>query len=105
MSKAFETALAVVPAPWRQRQGSALVEAYSPALKSWAVVAEGKDIADLSGRDVAALIVDAVNGRKSNEEVREELVAALEACLDCDGLDFTAEHDAEVALRKAGKGS
>jgi hypothetical protein len=105
MSNAFETALAVVTVPWRQRQGSALVEAYSPALKGWAVVAEGKDTAELSGQDVAALIVGAVNSGKDNEDVRAELIAALETCLDCEGLDFAAEHDAEVALRKAGKGS
>ena len=101
MSNTFETALAVVAVPWRQRQGSALVEAYSPALKGWAVVAEGKDTAEF-GPDVAALIVGAVNSGKDNEDVRAELVAALETCLECEGLDFAAEHDAEVALRKAG---
>ena len=41
--------------------------------------------------------------RKENNDVFDELTAALEACLDCEGLDFTAEHDAEVALRKAGR--
>ena len=102
MSKAFENALAAVSVPWRQREGTALGEAYSPALKGWAVVAEGKDTAELSGRDVAALIVGTMNWKKENNDVFDELTAALEACLDCERLDFTAEHDAEVALRKAG---
>jgi hypothetical protein len=34
--------------PWRQREGTALVEADSPAPQGWAVVAEGKDTAELS---------------------------------------------------------
>jgi hypothetical protein len=95
--------LAAVSVAWRQREGTALVEAYSPGLKGWAVVAEGRDTPELTARDVAGLIVGAMNWKKENDDVFDELTAALEACLDCDGLDFTAEHAAEVALRKAGK--
>ena len=62
-SKAFEAALATIAVPWRQREGTPLIEAYVPALCGWAVVAEGKDTAELSGQDVAALIVAAMNGR------------------------------------------
>ena len=113
MSESLETALASIAVPWRQRQGSALVEAYSLKLNGWTLVAEAKDTPEWKGKDVAALIVSAVNGNQQNEVVITELVGALESCLECeDGkLDWSAEHDAECALymagevRKADKGS
>jgi len=30
-------------------------------------------------------------------------MGALETCLDCDGLDWAAEHDAEIVLQRAGQ--
>jgi hypothetical protein len=84
-----------------KREGSALVEAYSPTLGGWAVVAEARDTPELTGQDIAALIIRAVNGDKESEKVITELMAALDTCLDCDGLDWAAEHDAEIALERA----
>jgi hypothetical protein len=105
MSKALEAALASIAVPWRRRRGSAMVEAYSPALNGWAVVAEGRDTAELTAKDVAALIVKAVNGNRHDEELITELVGALTTCLDCPNgrLDFSAEQEAEAALHKAGE--
>ncbi|MGA8616338.1 MAG: hypothetical protein WB760_32515, partial [Xanthobacteraceae bacterium] len=105
MSKALETALAAVSVSWRQRKGSAFVEAYSPTLKAWAIVAEGKDTPEWTGRDIAALVVNAVNGNQRNEAIITELVGALETCLECDDgkLDFSAEQEAEAALHMAGE--
>lgn len=103
MSKAFETAFAAVAVSWRQKGKSALVEAYSPKLMGWTIVAQCKDTPELNAEDIAALIAAAVNGNKKNEEVITELVGALETCLECDGkLDFSAEQEADAALRAAG---
>jgi hypothetical protein len=104
MSSPMEIALGAISLAWRHREGSPFVEAYSPALKGWAIVAEGKDTAELLAHDVAALIASAVNGNREDEELIEELAAALQACLGYDGrLDFSAEMDADQALRKAGQ--
>jgi hypothetical protein len=56
MSKAMHAALAAIAVPWRQREGTALVEAYSPKLQGWAVVAEGRDTPELKARDIAAMM-------------------------------------------------
>lgn len=101
MSPALETALAVVSMAWRQREGSALVEAYSPTLRGWTVVAEARATPELTAQDIAALIIRAVNGDKESEKVITELMGALETCLDCDGLNWAAEHDAEIVLERA----
>ena len=104
MSKTFEAALATVSVAWRQKGKSALVEAYSTKLMAWTIVARCEDTPELNGADIAALIVGAVNGNEKNEEVITELVGALETCLECDGkLDFSAEQEADAALRRAGE--
>jgi len=104
MSKAFESALAAIAVPWRQKGKSALVEAYSPKLMGWTIVAECEDTPEMNAEDIAALIAAAVNGNQKNEEVITELVGALETCLECDGkLDFSAEQEADAALRAAGE--
>lgn len=104
MSKSFDAALATVSVAWRQRGKSALVEAYSPKLMGCAVVAQCEDTPEMNAEDIAALIAAAVNGNQKNEEVITELVGALETCLECDGkLDFSAEQEADAALRAAGE--
>lgn len=102
MSNALQKALSYVPIPWRRRGNTALIEGYFPALGNWVVMAEAHDTPQLSASDVAKLIVGAIN-RKEQNDVFDELVAALKLCLECDGLSWEAEHDAEIALRRAGE--
>lgn len=88
--------------PWRVHEGSALIEAYNPALGGWAVVAEGRDSPELAAKAVGAFIVKAVNGGDRREKVIGELIAALELCLECGGLTWAAEQAADVAMKRAG---
>jgi hypothetical protein len=42
-------------------------------------------VLEIGGDGRAGLIVGAVNSKKANDDVFDELVAALEICLDCGG--------------------
>jgi hypothetical protein len=102
MSKAMDAALAAIAVPWRQREGTAMVEAYSPKLQGWAVVAEGRDTPELKARDIAALIISAISGSGHDEKLIGELTRSLEVCLNGE-MDFSAEQEADAALRMAGE--
>ncbi len=102
MSKAMDAALAAIAVPWRNRDGSPFVEAYSPKLQGWAIVAEGKDTPELQAHDVAAMIVSAISGNARDEKLIGELTRSLEVCLNGE-MDFSTEQEADAALRMAGE--
>ena len=104
MSKTFDAALPLSRLPGGKRASRRL---WKPtARSSWAgrLSPECEDTPEMNAEDIAALIAAAVNGNQKNEEVITELVGALETCLECDGkLDFSAEQEADAALRAAGE--
>jgi hypothetical protein len=91
--------------PWSYTQcdGKTHIEAYVIASGKRAIVAEIFSIKGHSAEDMAEFIIQAINNLDKEEVLINDLVVALEMCLECENghLDWSAEHDGEVALRHA----
>lgn len=90
--------------PWSCvfRDGQWEIEAYSMAFGQREVVATICATRGFSPDRLASFIVGTINSLEKQECLINEMRLALEMCLECDGkLDWSAEHDAEVALRHA----
>ena len=90
--------------PWSSvfRNGQWEIEAYSMASGKRETIATICSTQGFSPDRLASFIVQAVNNVERQECLINELSLALEMCLECEGkLDWSAEHDAEVALRHA----
>lgn len=96
--------------PWtcRRHEGKWQIEAFIAAAARRETVAEVLPSLGRSATEVAAFIVAAVNDTERRERLIVELAGALEICLESEGLNWSAEHDAEIVLhrfknRNAGK--
>lgn len=89
--------------PWSciHQSGKSQIEAYVAASGRREVIAETLPTPGSSAEAVAEFIVRAINDIDKREHLINEMEAALEICLECEGLNWSAEHDAEVALRHA----
>lgn len=89
--------------PWSRvhQDGIWKIETYSMATGKREVVAEIRQSAGFSAEAIADYIVNAVNNLEKREHLIGEMIAALELCLECEGITWEAEHDAEIALRHA----
>lgn len=101
--KKTKTKLAYTIEPWScvHRSGRSQIEAYVMAAGKRAIVAETFATAGHTAETLAEFIVLAVNSLAGRENLIDEMEAALEICLECGGLNWSAEHDAELALRHA----
>lgn len=89
--------------PWscEHEDGKSRVEAYNAATGQRETVLETYATSGHSAEAIAEFITQAVNNFDKREQLINEMQAALEICLECDGLNWAAEHDADVALRRA----
>src|SRR5271155_2337966 len=89
--------------PWSCRRfpDHIAVEAYVEAAGDWQTVAEVRPSAFIDPEVVAGFIVRAVNDFERNRQFIKEMVEALELCLDCPGLTWAAEHEAELLVARA----
>ncbi len=89
--------------PWNavHRRDCSLIEAYVEGLGDWQTVAEVRPTGHIDVEETANFIVRAVNDYQLNNEFIDELVAALELCLESKGLTWEAEHEADVLIRRA----
>jgi hypothetical protein len=90
--------------PWScvHRDEKSEIEAYVMATGKREIIAETRATFGSTAEAVAEFIVRAVNDIDKREHLINEMTAALEMCLECEGpLDWSAEHDAEVSLRHA----
>jgi hypothetical protein len=79
------------------------IEAYVMAKGDWTVIAEVRDTPHIKAEEMANYIAKAANDFDQNRQLIEELMGALELCLECDGITWEAEQEAEVALKRAKK--
>jgi hypothetical protein len=77
------------------------IEAYIEAFGPRKIVVEVRSAAGVEARAVTRFIVEAVNGYARTRQLAGEMMAALETCLEGESLSWSAEHDAEVVLRRA----
>lgn len=81
------------------------IEAYVEAAGDWEIIAEVRQTAHVAAEATANFIIRVVNDYEKTQHLINEMTAALENCLECEGLNWSAEHDAEVALRRAKQAS
>jgi hypothetical protein len=98
-----ETNLAYTIQPWScvHENGKSQIEAYVMATGKHEMIAETFPTSDNSAEAVAELIVKAINMYDKRERLIEEMVAALEICLECEGLNSVAAHDAAIVLYRS----
>ena len=89
--------------PWSRvhQDGVWKIEAYSMATGKREAIAEIRQSAGFCAEDIAEFIVATVNNLEKERQLIGEMIAALELCLECEGITWEAEHDAEIALRHA----
>ncbi len=106
---AASTRFVVASTPWALRaqpQGKgaagagidAYVEAVDGASGEWLTIATIKADPTFDPTRVAEQIIHAVNNEETYRTLLDEMAVALEGCLACDGLDWSAEHDGEIML-------
>lgn len=86
--------------PWscQHYRTRSVLRARHDANGPWFPVAEIRASADVNPRATARFLAACVNSHATQQRLISELTAVLETCLDCQGLDWAAEHDAEVVL-------
>jgi Fe-S oxidoreductase len=75
--------------PWTQPHSSLKV------MQRWS------QTAGLSAEELANFIVRVVNDYEAAQILIDNMIAALETCLQCKALDWSAEHDIDITLRRA----
>jgi hypothetical protein len=91
-----------VSTPWALRltDEGAFLDAFVNNAGAWVTIAAVGSQPSFDAQHVAAQIIRAVNNEETYRRVLDDMAGALEACLNCNGLDFTAEHDSEIALAR-----
>jgi hypothetical protein len=89
--------------PWscQHEQEKSSLKVYNRSIKQYETIAETHPTTDCSAEIAAEFIVKTINNLENREKLIDEMRAALEICLECEGLNWAAEHDAEIALRLA----
>jgi hypothetical protein len=54
-----------------------------------------------SAEETANFIAHVVNDYDRLMDLLDEMIGALETCLACEGLDWSAEYEADIVLRRA----
>ena len=95
--------------PWRyclldDRQ-TAVIEAYVEAAGERLVIARVLQSRSIDADRTARFITEAVNAQHAHDTTVAELCSALDLCLECDGLSWEAELEAEAAVRRAREGN
>jgi hypothetical protein len=77
------------------------IVAYLPSTGKHEVIADICDGAGIDAEVLAGLIARAVNRFEKNNDVIEQMTAAIELCLTCaECLSWEAEHDAQAILKR-----
>ncbi len=93
------------PAPWSCRHHADVSEifAYTEPNGVPQVIAETFSLPGANAKHNAEAIVHAVNGHEQTKELMAQMLNALELCLDCGGLTWEAEQEAESVYKKLKK--
>jgi hypothetical protein len=101
-TKKSKTEAAATIQPWScvHQEGKSQIQAYVMATGQHEVLAEIASVPGYTAEAMAEFIVNAVNNFDKRERLIEEMKSALETCLESGGLNWAAEHDADVVLRR-----
>jgi hypothetical protein len=94
----------MVPWSYGHRDGRVEISAYIMATGALEVVAGVEHGKNVDAEATASFIVRAVNDHEKMQNTIEELVSALELCLQRENVTWEIEHEAETVLRRAKQG-
>lgn len=94
-----KAALTTEPLSCIHRADKSQIEAYITASGEREIIGEIFSVTGIKAKAIAEFIITAINNIDKREHLIDEMEAALDICLACEGLDWAAEHDAEIALR------
>jgi hypothetical protein len=57
--------------------------------------------AGFTAEALATFIIGVVNDYEATQSLIDDMIGALETCLECKALDWSAEHDVDIVLRRA----
>jgi hypothetical protein len=88
--------------PWacQHRDDGSVIDAYIEGVGEWATIAQTLPVEGTNPKDVAEQIIRAVNSYEKQQSMLAEMVMTLKLCLECDGITWEAEHDAEILINR-----
>jgi hypothetical protein len=89
--------------PWscNHQPGKSQIAAYNKEIGQRVIIAETCETPGLTAEGMAEFIIASINSLEKRENLIDQMESALEICLECGGLNWAAEHDAEIVLRRA----
>lgn len=91
-----------VTTPWAShpdKEGTA-IDAYIEGVGEWTTIARAVPAEGVDPKEVAEKIIRAVNSYDKQQAMLAEMVMTLKLCLECDGITWEAEHDAEILINR-----
>ena len=87
---------------WALRAQSSIIriDAFVEKAGEWLTIVTIENHAAIEPARIAEQIIRAVNHEETFRALLDDMAIALESCLACDRLDFTAEHDGEITLSR-----
>lgn len=90
-------------APWRCKHyhDHSEIEAYVLAAGAWQSVADVRQNASVNAEEMSNFIAAIVNDHEKLMSILDDMITALETCLESKGLDWSAENEVDIVLRRA----
>lgn len=76
------------------------IDAYIDGIGEWATVARVVPAEGINPQEIAEQIVRAVNSYEKQQAMLAEMVMTLKLFLECEGITWEAEHDAEILINR-----
>lgn len=81
-------------------QDGVAIDAYIDAMGEWATVARVKSVDGVDAQAIAEQIVQSANGYEKQQALMAEMVMTMKMFLECKGISWEAEHDAEILIHR-----
>lgn len=108
ISKPMQAALDAVstmprhaPTPWRLSNDGRTIEARPQEGGAWQPIVTLRATKHLDPKANGAFILCAVSDYQKATDMIEAMLSALETCLECERLGFSAEHEAQLCVDRA----
>lgn len=90
-------------APWScvHHPDHSEIQTYVEAAGDWQTIADVRHTGGFTAETMANFIIRVVNDYEATQHLIDDMIGALETCLECKALDWAAEHDVEIVLRRA----
>jgi len=88
--------------PWacQHSDDASAIDAYIEGVGEWATIARTQPVDGVNPQEIAEQIIRAVNLYEKQQSMLAEMVMTLKLCLECEGITWEAEHDAEILINR-----